>query len=349
MKSSLLWWGRFDPDYSRNRILRSLLEHNHIQLQDFRPRSSLLGSLESMVYRPKHADAIWVPCFRHRDFNSARRYADKQGVKLVFDPLISSWDKVVQERKKYPADHFQATRLLKWERSLFSRADIVIADTRLHADFFVEKLGAPADRTHVIPVGAEEQFFTPQPAQPTTASPEILFIGSFIELQGPQHIIDAARQVPEAHWTLLGDGPLRSRCEALAGGINNLHFENWLPYEQLADRIGQADILLGIFGDSAKAGRVIPNKVYQALACGRPVITRVSKAYPLELQDSPTAGLIFVPPADPAALARAVDSLVSRRPDLCFLGQQASRTYEHYFSEKRIEKELLDVLAALEL
>lgn len=349
MKSSILWWGRFDPNYSRNRILRSLLERNHIRLQDFRPRSSLLGSLESMVCRPKRTDAIWVPCFRHRDFNSARRYADKLGVRLVFDPLISSWDKVVQEREKYPAEHSRAKRLLKWERSLFSRADIVVADTRLHADFFVEKLGAPADRTHVIPVGADESLFTPQPCRPHTAIPEILFFGSFIELQGPQHIINAARQVSGVRWTLLGDGPLRSHCETLGRGINNLHFENWLPYEQLADRIGQATVLLGIFGDSAKAGRVIPNKVYQALACGRPVVTRVSKSYPPELQDSPNVGLVFVPPADPAALAGAVSSLISLGTELSVVGEQAGRTYDHYFSEKRIEKGLLDVLAALDL
>ncbi len=349
MKNSLLWWGRFDPGYSRNRILRTLLKRNHIGLEDFRPRSSLLGSLESMVFRPRPADAIWVPCFRHRDFNSARRYADKLGVKLVFDPLISSWDKVVQERAKYPAEHFRAKRLLKWERSLFSRADIVIADTLLHANFYVDKLAAPADCTRVIPVGAEESLFTPQPLRPLTASPEVLFFGSFIELQGPQHIIEAARQAPGVRWTLLGDGPLRSRCETLAGKVSNVHFENWLPYEQLAERIGQADVLLGVFGDSAKAGRVIPNKVYQALACGRPVVTRVSKAYPPELQNDQNSGLVLVAPANPEALAGAVSSLISHGPTLSVLAEQAHKTYQQFFSESRIEKELLAVLADLEL
>ena len=349
MKTSLLWWGRFDPGYSRNRILRTLLKRNHIGLEDFRPRSSLLGSLESMVFRPRPADAIWVPCFRHRDFNSARRYADKLGVKLVFDPLISSWDKVVQERAKYPAEHFRAKRLLKWERSLFSRADIVIADTALHANFYVDKLAAPADRTRVIPVGAEELLFTPQPLRPLTANPEVLFFGSFIELQGPQHIIEAARQAPGVRWTLLGDGPLRGRCETLAGKVSNVHFENWLPYEQLAERIGQADVLLGVFGDSAKAGRVIPNKVYQALACGRPVVTRVSKAYPPELQNDQNSGLVLVAPANPEALAEAVSSLISHGPTLSDLADQAHKTYQQFFSESRIEKELLDVLADLEL
>ena len=309
----------------------------------------MLGSLEMLVRRPEPAEAIWVPCFRHRDFNSARRYADKLGVKLVFDPLISSWDKVVHERQKYPADHRRAKRLLRWERSLFCRADIVIADTRLHADFFIEELGAPADRTHVIPVGAEQPLFTFQPPQTPRAVPEILFFGSFIELQGPQYIVEAARLVPEARWTLLGEGVLRKRCEALAEEAHNLHFESWLPYPELPERIGQADILLGIFGDSPKAGRVIPNKVYQALACGRPVVTRLSEAYPRELYDSQKSGLFFVAPGDPAALASTVRSLISDTTELSFLAEQAAATYLKCFSAQRIEQELLGVLADLDL
>lgn len=349
MKTSLLWWGRFDPDYSRNRILRTLLKRNNIQLRDFRPHSSMLGSVEAIVRRPEPADAIWVPCFRHRDFNSARRYADKCGVKLVFDPLISSWDKVVQERHKYPADHHRARRLLRWERSLFSRADIVIADTQLHADFFIEELAAPADRTRVIQVGAEEPLFASLPPRPFTTPAEILFFGSFIELQGPQHIVEAARLVPEARWTLLGDGSLRSHCESLAREVPNIHFEKWMPYQELPERIGRADILLGIFGDSPKAGRVIPNKVYQALACGRPVVTRVSEAYPRELYDSQQAGLFFVAPADPVALASMVRSLISDTTGLSSLAEQAATTYEKYFSAQRIGQELLEVLSALDL
>jgi glycosyltransferase involved in cell wall biosynthesis len=349
VKAALLWWGRFDPDYSRNRILRSLLEKHGIEVEDFRPQSSLLGSLEAAIRRPDPGDALWVPCFRHRDFNSARRYADKRGLKLVFDPLISSWDKVVYERQKYHIDHRKAKALLQWERSLFSSADIVLADTRPHAEFYIDRLGAPASHTHVVPVGAEERYFTRQPPRVPSDSPEVLFFGSFIGLQGPQYIIDAARLVPEVRWTLLGDGPLRNHCETATKGIPNVFFEDWIPYQKLPGRIAQADVLLGIFGDSPKAGRVIPNKVYQALACGRPVVTRQADAYPPELQTTPGSGIVFIPPADPDAIACEVSKLIARPGGLSALSTQAGTTYEHYFSLAQTELGLLKVLSDLNL
>lgn len=345
MRSTLLWWGRFDPEYSRNRILRSLLEKHGIGLRDFRPQSSLLGSVEAAIRRPDPADALWVPCFRHRDFNSARRYADKHGLKLIFDPLISSWDKVVYERQKYDSDHSKARALLQWERRLFARADIVLADTRPHADFFIEQLEAPAASTHVVPVGAEEALFTRQPPKVPSESPEILFFGSFIGLQGPEHIVEAARLVPGTRWTLLGDGPLRNQCETLATDTPNVYFEDWIAYQKLPGRIAQADILLGIFGDSPKAGRVIPNKVYQALACGRPVVTRESSAYPTELQTNPGSGLLFTNPADPDTLASAVSTLLSKPEELPMLAAQAGSTYDLYFSINHTEQGLLKVLS----
>ncbi len=348
MIRTILWWGRFDPDYSRNRILRNLLQENGIVIRDFRPHSSFFGELEAKLRHPGPADAVWVPCFRHRDFRSARRYADGLGVKLVFDPLISSWDKVVNEREKYPAGHPKARRLLSWERSLFSQSDIVIADTEAHAQFFIEELSAPSDRTHVIPVGAEEFMFSPQQSRPPGEPPEILFFGSFIKLQGPQFIVEAARLVPEARWTFLGNGPLRSHCQALAADLPHVGFEDWLPYHKLAERIGTADIILGIFGESCKAARVIPNKVYQALACGRPVVTRSSRSYPTGLHDYRHSGMIFVPPADPASLAKAVETLLASKENLQFLSCRAAATFATYFSETQVNKALLEVLSALD-
>ena len=66
-------------------------------------------------------------------------------------------------------------------------------------------------------------------------------------------------------------------------GLSNLRFENKIDYKYHHLAV-KSDILLGIFADSHKASRVIPNKFYQSIACSRPIITRDSYAYPNDIR-----------------------------------------------------------------
>lgn len=348
---TVLWWGRFDPDYSRNRILRKLLGEMGWQVADFQPCLSKLADWEARIRQLPKPDLVWVPSFRQRDLAAASRWARGQGLPLVFDPLISAYDKQVDERGKLAADGLRAKRLLAWERSLFLRADRVIADTPAHAEYFAEVLGVPESKLAVIYVGAEEAVFTPQPlpTHPPGKPLEALFYGSFIPLQGPETIIEAARlyQGAPLKWTLIGQGPLRKSCEAKARGMSNVSFEDWLPYHELPKRIQRADILLGVFGDTPKAGRVIPNKVYQALACGRVVLTREAKSYPEPLRHDTNAGLVWCKPADADSLAKQAAELAAnavRRQALCIA---SVRAFNQYFSELAIRRQLEQCLSAL--
>ncbi len=224
--------------------------------------------------------------------------------------------------------------------------DLVIADTECHADFFCECFGLSRHKVAVIPVGAEEAVFTPRPMQEVSGPVRVLFYGSFIGLQGPEVIAEACAQVPEVQWTFVGSGPLLESCQQLTHGLPNVTWIPWIPYEQLPDQIADAHILLGVFGSSQKAGRVIPNKVYQALACGRPVITQQSPAYPqLLLQSSREAsGIQFVPAGNSVALAETVRSLAASPQQLAHLGLMARTSYERWFSAHAVESSLHESL-----
>lgn len=347
--ATVLWWGRFDPGYSRNRILRALLAEAGWRVVDFRPRISALGDVEAAGRRLPAPDLVWVPCFRQRDVAAAARWSRRHRVPLVFDPLISAYDKRVSERGKVPEGSGEARRLLAWEGGLCRRADLVLADTPAHLAYFADTLGVPRERLAVVPVGAEEPRFHEAPLVPRPGEPvRVLFFGSFIGLQGPEWIVEAARRYrgPPVRWHLLGAGPLLETCKQRAEGLADVVFEPWVPYESLPARIHAADILLGVFGASPKAGRVVPNKVYQALACGRPVITRAAPAYPPALGEA-DGGIAWVPPADPGALAAAVAAWAAEPERLPARGRAALAAYHAHFGRDVVAAALREALAPL--
>ncbi len=143
----------------------------------------------------------------------------------------------------------------------------------------------------------------------------------------------------------VGAGPAKAACERVAAGLANVAFEQPVPYAQLPARIRRADILLGVFGATRKAGRVMPNKVFQALACGRPVVTRESEAYPDEARDG--GAFAFVSAGDPRALAAAVAAWAAEPAGLGERGRAARRAYEVCFSASVVRHQLEAALAGL--
>lgn len=347
----VLWWGRFDAAYSRNAILRHGFEELGWQVCDFRPWVSRLGDLQARLQAPAVPALVWVPCFRQRDLAAARRHARRLGVPLIADPLISAYDKQVGERGKLAAGSAGALRLLAWEQRLLVGADRVVVDTHGHADYFAQTLAVPRARLAVVPVGADETRFAPAPMPTANPGVEALFYGSFLALQGPDVIVAAAArlQTPGTRITLLGHGPLHARCIALAGDNPRLRFEPWIDYEHLAARIHRAHVLLGVFGVTDKAARVIPNKVYQSLACARPVITRSATAYPAALQANAGDGLRFIPAGDADALASTLDAMCMDGARLAEHGRAARVVYERWFGAGCVRAALAALLSSLDL
>ena len=94
-------------------------------------------------------------------------------------------------------------------------------------------------------------------------------------------------------------------------------------------RIARASICLGIFGTTAKAARVVPNKVYQCAAMARPVISADTPA--LREFFDPERHVELVRPGDGAALAERIAMLARDPARRAALGEAAAaHVREHY-------------------
>src|SRR5207237_2103592 len=111
---------------------------------------------------------------------------------------------------------------------------------------------------------------------------------------------------PELPFRLVGSGQLEQLVRARPP---NVEWIPWVEYERLPDELHRAGCALGIFGTSAKAQRVIPNKAFQALACGTPLVTADTPGARELLVDGESA--LLVPPGNAHALADAMRRLAA--------------------------------------
>jgi len=244
-------------------------------------------------------DAIVVGYPGHLELPAARRAA--RGRPVVFNPLVSLADTLVGDRGRFRPDSPAARALEKLDRRAFGAADLVVADTEAQASLF-RSLGAP--RVETCFVGAEERLFIPGWARPAGDGLTALFVGKLIPLHGLETILAAARLAPELRFRVVGSGQLGPLLDQRPPNVEHVE---WVDYELLPGELHHASCALGIFGTSAKAARVIPNKAFQALACGTPLVTADTPAARELLRDGESA--LLVPPGDPDALAAALRRL----------------------------------------
>lgn len=256
-------------------------------------------------------DAVIYPHFGQLDLIVTGWVFRRRGIPVIWDALVSAFDTAVEDRRLLDKRSVWARGLAWVDRLAGQAADLVLADTPQNAAFWHERFGVPASRLRVVPVGAEDMFVQATPGSGPDDRFEVLFFGKYTPLHGVETIVQAAKLLePHSHIrvTMLGTGQLRSEADALAAELDltGFRFLDWVPYVELPAAIAAADICLGIFGTGGKAGRVVPNKAYQAIAAGRPLITADTPAARTGLLRDGLTGAVLVPPGDADALASAI-------------------------------------------
>ena len=318
MGKRVLFWGRFDHGYSKTRVNAAAFRALGWEVDYFDVKwCCRLGDVEAFfrgLDRRPRPDLVLVPVCRQRDIAAACRWAHKRGIKVLFDPMISAWDKKVLEQKKWKAEERRAKRLLAWEKKLMAMPDFITWDTSCHVDFAAEYLDVPREKMTPLFTGTDEEVFKPvvedvgrvERVDRADGVFKVLYHGAYLPLHGTEVIVEAARMTQDLpiQWDFLGWGAYKAETEAKAAGIRNVRFLDKVPYVKVPEVICAHDVVLGVFGTTEKASRVIGNKVYECMACARPTINEFCTGYPPEAKDS--IAVKFVPPGDAKAIADAV-------------------------------------------
>ncbi len=366
----IVWAGTHAPEFSRNRKLARLLELLGTDVDVRRVRlwdedrigaataGKARAALRMVAVYPRLAwsllrapapDAYLVSYPGWFDVPLVALVARLRGRPVLFDPFISLYDTTVSDRKMF-ADGSSIARLARSiDRWSLRLADLVLADTQPHLDFFDELAGGHIGAGGVLPLGADDAVFAPRP-DTTPRSDLVVFHGTFVPLQGLGTIAEAAAAIGEhgVHVRIIGDGQDRDLLldRLRERGASTVDWVGLVPLDTVPEEIAVATVCLGVFGVSDKAGRVVPNKVYECLAVGRPVITRQSPAIASMFGEDE---LVTVPPGDAAALAAAILDLVGDADRQATVAEAGRRAYRERFHERVLAERLgghLDRLVA---
>jgi glycosyltransferase involved in cell wall biosynthesis len=363
-----MWLGTYERGYPRSRVLVEGLRELGVEVVErhrpvwereshkagafLRPlplaRAGLgfagaWARLAAAAAREGPVDAVVAGYPAQPDAAPAWAVARARRAPLVVDMMVSLADTLGGDRAL--AGRAATAALAGVDRIALRLADLVLADTRAGAAWLAERFGVPAGRIVVAPVGAEPARFPPSP-QPL-GPPRALFYGKLAPLHGVDTVLAAARRPGVPPVRLIGDGQLGGwlAAELERDPPPGLRWDRWVPYERLGEEVASAAICLGIFGTSDKAARVVPNKVWQALAAGRPVVTADTPAAREVLEDGRTA--LLVRPGDPDALAAALARLGADHALRERMGAAARAAYLERGAPPAAAAPLRDALAAL--
>jgi glycosyltransferase involved in cell wall biosynthesis len=341
----VLRWGTYDSSKPRTRILHDGLcavgasvrdchaplwegipdKSQVVGLGRFRQLARWLATYPVLAWRflrTQRPDMVLVGYPGILDVIVVAPLARLRGVPIVWDMFMSAYDTIVLDRRMLPATGFRARLLYLLERLAIRRSDAVFLDTEAHARRIESLYRLPERQCGTVWVGAEiERFRLPEPESPparvSRSALKVLFYGQFIPLHGIDTIVRAARRMSNdnVEWTLIGrgqeSGAIRQMLDEMP--LPRLRWIEWVDYGELRRWIAEADVCLGIFGTSGKAASVIPNKVFQIVAAGRPLITCDSPAIRELLSPDPPC-VHLVPAGDASALTEAVRDHLTQRP-----------------------------------
>ena len=236
---------------------------------------------------------------------------------------------------------------------LFQMVDAVTVNSDFTAARLRE-LGCPASRLHKLPVGVDLNEF---PFRERTAKPgepiRFLTVARLVKIKGCEFSIRAFAKLrqkhPNAHYDIVGDGPLRSELEKLArelGLADGITFHGARDSTQVQTHMAQSHIFVlasvSVEGDQEGQGLALQ----EAQATGLPVVATTHGAFPEGIISGKSGFL--VPEANVEVLAERL-TFLAEHPELWpKMGRQGRVFVEQQFDIRHLNRQLVALYQTLD-
>lgn len=337
---TICFFGNYIPDYPRIVVLKKGLQRNGVQVLECHTRKQGLAKYLDLWRQHRRLqdqyDVLLVTMGAYTLVPFARLLTRK---KLIFDAFVSL--NVTALDRGGAGFYFPF-----WDKLGCKLADKVLLDTNEHINYFVKQYGLDQSKFMRVLVGADDEIFAPLPARDEGNNQKFVvhWHGYIVPFHGVDIVIAAAKKLENYQnvdfriTTRFNSKYEKIKRMAEHLQLDNVKFHPETSYQELARQLNESDLSLGVFGTSAKASLVIPNRIYEAVACQVPVITADTRAV-REIFDE--ASMKLCQAGDSAALAKAILELYYDREKGKSLAANAYEIYKTQLVPEMVVKALL--------
>jgi glycosyltransferase involved in cell wall biosynthesis len=240
------------------------------------------------------------------------------------------------------------------EGFLYQHADKVIVNSPGYIAHVKNRGGRSVE---LIPNGSDPEMFNPLDTgddfrrnHRLENSYVVLYAGAHGVSNDLAMILDAAKLLmikPGIRIVFLGDGKEKENLQNQAATLNltNVLFLPPVPKSEMASALAGADACIAILKPLDAYKTTYPNKVFDYMAAGRPVVLAIDGVI-RELVEDAGCG-IFCQPGDSKAVADAISVLVENRERGKTMGLAGRQYLEKQFSRAAIAEKLLALLVGM--
>ena len=176
------------------------------------------------------------------------------------------------------------TRML--EAKVYKKVNLIIAITPMLSDYVI-KMGAEKEKVKLLFTGVDSSQFNPTIDTATLRKQLdlsndcriIVFIGTLFDFCGMDIYIEQFPNIlekfPETKLIVVGGGSLFENLKKLVKNLNleeSIILTGFQPYNTMPQYINLADVCINPFMINDTTRDIMPGKILQYLACGKPVI-----------------------------------------------------------------------------
>lgn len=286
----------------------------------------------SDIIRQRQHDAVLVNGWNYKSAWQAIWAAWQSGVKV-----LARGDSHLHAFKSLPV---RATKLLLYRRFI-PRLDACLAAGEWSREYFAH-YGAPANRIFFVPHTIDVEQFASESRRFVAMRSDLrgkwglrensivfLFVGKFRDIKRPLDFVaavkDASQSHPNVQALMVGDGPLRCKCEEFVRMHNApVGFAGFLNQSQIVRAYAAGDVL--VLPSVEETWGMVVN---EAMACSRPAVISDRVGCGPDLVIPGDTGMVFRN-GDVPALVKCLVNLARNPSQIAAMGASAFERVRKY-------------------